>query len=93
MTANRGYKGPTKTGGNIAVVALGSTGCAMMFSSSPSSPERLEFDLNLLVVVVFCVSALCNGLAKREDTLPLCRTDNYNTVHQHPISEGSKAPS
>ena len=46
----------TMTGGSMAVVALGSTGCSMVCSSSPSG-EGLELDLNLLVVV-FCVSAL-----------------------------------
>jgi hypothetical protein len=35
------------TGGNIAVVALGSTGCSMVCSSSASA-EILEFDLSLL---------------------------------------------
>src|ERR1700759_5691970 len=44
----------TMTGGNIAVVALGSTGCSIMFSSSPES-EGLELDLNLLEDVL-CVS-------------------------------------
>ena len=62
------------TGGNIAVVALGSTGCSIVCSSLPSA-ETLEFDLSLLAVV-FCVSALCKGLARREDTLPLFLTDN-----------------
>jgi hypothetical protein len=45
----------TITGGNIAVVALGSTGCSIVCSSSLSA-EGLEFDLNLLEPV-FCVSA------------------------------------
>ena len=44
------------TGGNIAVVALGSTGCSIMCSSSLSA-EGLEFDRSLLEVVT-CVSVL-----------------------------------
>jgi hypothetical protein len=66
----------TITGGSIAVVALGSTGCSMVCSSSPSA-EALEFDLSLVEV---CVSALCSGFAKREEILPLCRTEDYLTV-------------
>ncbi len=59
----------TMTGGNIAVVARGSTGCSIVNSSSPSA-DGLELDLSLLVVV-FWVSALCRGLANLDDTLPL----------------------
>jgi hypothetical protein len=66
------------TGGNIAVVALGSTGCSILESSS-SSAERLEFERSLLAVV-FCVSARCRGLANREDILPRCRTEVYLTL-------------
>lgn len=57
----------------MAVVALGSTGCSMLCSSSASA-EILELDLNLLGLV-FCVSALCNELATREDMLPLFRAE------------------
>ena len=64
----------TITGGSIAVVALGSTGCSIVCSSSPSA-ESDELDRSLLDVV-FCVSALCRGFAKREDILPLCLADN-----------------
>lgn len=68
----------TITGGSVAVVALGSTSCSIVCSSSPSV-ERLEFDLSLLAVV-FEVSARCKGFAKREDTLPLFRTDDCSNV-------------
>lgn len=68
----------TITGGNIAVVALGSTGCSIVCSSSPSA-ETLEFDLRRLLVV-FCVSALCNGFANRLEILPRCRTEDCSTV-------------
>lgn len=61
------------TGGSIAVFALGSTGCSIKCSSS-SDADKLEFDRSL-VVLVFCVSALCKGFANREEMLPLCRTD------------------
>lgn len=44
------------TGGNMAILALGSTGCSMGRSTSVSA-ELLEFDLNL-DRFVFCVSAL-----------------------------------
>jgi hypothetical protein len=40
----------TKTGGNIAVRAFGSTGCLILGSSSASF-DTVEFDLNLLDVV------------------------------------------
>lgn len=66
------------TGGSIAVVALGSTGCSTVCSSSPSA-EALEFDLNLFADV--CVSALCRGLANREEILPLCLTEDCFTVN------------
>jgi hypothetical protein len=66
------------TGGNIAVLDLGSTGCSIVCSFSPSA-ERDEFDRNLLAIV-FWVSALWSGFAKREDTLPLCLTDIYSQV-------------
>lgn len=48
----------TMTGGNMAVLALGSTGCLTLglSSSSPPVAERLELDRNLLLAV-FCVSA------------------------------------
>jgi hypothetical protein len=68
----------TITGGSVAVVALGSTSCSIVCSSSPSI-ETTEFDLSL-VAVVFDVSARCNGFAKREDILPLCLTDNWPNV-------------
>ena len=67
------------TGGNIAVVALGSTGCSIICSSSLSA-EGLEFDRSLLEVVI-CVSVRCSGFAKRDDTLPRCRTEDCN--HQY----------
>lgn len=63
----------TITGGSMAVVALGSTGCSMVCSSSPSA-EALEFDLNLFVEV--CVSALWSGFAKRDEMLPRCLTED-----------------
>jgi len=53
------------TGGSIAVEALGSTGCCIVVSVS-LSPERLEFERNLLG-------------PSREETLPLplCLTEIY----------------
>jgi hypothetical protein len=39
----------------------------------------LEFDLSLLEVV-FCVSALTNGLANREEMLPRFLTEDCSTV-------------
>ena len=68
----------TITGGSIAVVALGSTGCSMVCSSSASA-EIIELDLSLLAVV-FCVSALCKVLAKREDMLPLFLAEDCRKV-------------
>lgn len=70
--------GYTITGGNMAVVARGSTGCSMVWSSSQSA-EILELDLNLLGVV-FCVSALCSVLVKREDMLPLFLAEDYCNI-------------
>lgn len=61
------------TGGSIAVAALGSTGCSIVCSSSPSR-EMVEFDLSRLEVV-FCVSDLRRGLANREDMLPRFLTE------------------
>ena len=67
--------GYTITGGNMAVVARGSTGCSMVWSSSQSA-EILELDLNLLAVV-FCVSALCRLFASRDEMLPLFLAEDY----------------
>jgi hypothetical protein len=61
----------------MAVVALGSTSCSIVCSSS-LSVERLEFDLNLLAV--FDVSVRCKGFAKREEMLPLCLTDDCSML-------------
>ena len=73
----------TITGGSVAVVALGSTSCCIVCSYSPST-ETTEFDLSLLAVV-FDVSARCNGLARREDILPLCLTDDYSQISSFPF--------
>ena len=62
----------------MAVIARGSTGCSMVWSSSASA-EILELDLNLLAVV-FCVSAFCSVLAKREDMLPLFLPEDYCNI-------------
>lgn len=67
----------------MAVVALGSTGCSMVWSSSPSA-EIEELDLNLLAVV-FCVSALCNEFARREDMLPLFLAEDYFNALVFPL--------
>lgn len=64
------------TGGRVAVVDLGSTGCSIVCSSSPST-ETVELERSLLLIV-FCVSDLTSGLTKREATLPLFLTDDYN---------------
>ncbi len=73
------------TGGNIAVVALGSTGCSIECSSSPSA-DTPEFDLSRLAVV-FCVSALASGLANLEEILPRCLTEDCGAMlaHSSPI--------
>jgi hypothetical protein len=58
----------------MAVRALGSTRCLIVFSSSTST-EIFESDLSL-PFALFCVSALSNGLVKRDDMLPLCLTED-----------------
>lgn len=64
------------TGGSMAVVALGSTGCSIMCSSSLSA-ETLEFDRSLLEPVT-CVSVRWSP--KREETLFLWRTEDCAIV-------------
>jgi hypothetical protein len=55
----------------MGILARGSTGCEMPFSSS--SPSRLELDRKR-VFAVLPVSALCNEVI-REDTEPRWRTE------------------
>ena len=75
-----------KTGGNIAVLALGSTGCGSTFcfgvvgagvSSAGASPEldRFESDRTRLLAVVFCVSARWRDAKRDEKEDPRCLTD------------------
>jgi hypothetical protein len=62
----------------MAVLALGSTGCSIVCSSSTSA-ETEELDLSRLDVV-FCVSALASGLVNLDEILPRCLTEDCSTV-------------
>jgi hypothetical protein len=61
----------------MAVLALGSTGCLIVDSSSASS-ECVEFE-RIRLIVLF-VSARSSVLVNLEDILPRCRTEDCDLV-------------
>jgi hypothetical protein len=68
----RFQNGLTKTGGNMAVRARGSTGCTTSSSSMMLPDVRFEFDRNRLTELPVCVRCI---LRLEEAMLPRCRTE------------------
>ena len=67
----------TITGGNSAVRVRDSTACSIDSSPSALCDVRLEFERSR---VVTWLSVRCRPKGTCEDTLPLCRTEDYGDI-------------